>query len=132
MTDHQRYAMYAALGLGVVGALWYLKRSIANVTVASAVTSAIGAVDDVSSGIVFGIGDSIGVPRTDTDKCAEARASGNVVDLATYCPAGSAITGFIPTIWNGLANSPINQPNPNVADDPYLFNPDIGIPSYFK
>lgn len=132
MTNNQKYALYAAGGLGVVALLWYAKYRLSSITPASIVSGAIGAADDIASGIVFGIGDSIGVPRIDTAKCTAARASGNVADLATYCAAPSLITGFIPTIWNGLANSPINTPNPNVAEDPYLFNPDIGIPSYFK
>lgn len=57
-----------------------------------------GAVDlagGVVEGVGYGVGDAVGVPRTDIDECAKARADGRLWDASFSCPAGD----FLGEIW---------------------------------
>lgn len=42
---------------------------------------------DVASGIVLGVGDALGVPRTDESKCDRALREGRLWDASFACPA---------------------------------------------
>jgi hypothetical protein len=46
------------------------------------------AAGDVAAGAVLGVSDSLGIPRTDEDKCTAAIAAGRSWDASLYCPAG--------------------------------------------
>ena len=82
----------AAAGLGLIAVLFVLqKKSL----LAGAVAGAVGAAADAGAGVVLGVGDVFGVPRTDTSKCAEARASGDVWGQSLYCTAGE----FTSSMW---------------------------------
>lgn len=58
----------------------------------SLAASVAAAPGDIATGAVLGIGDSIGVPRTNAQRCAVARASGSTLDVVNYCPAVDAIS----------------------------------------
>lgn len=51
---------------------------------------AAGAVD-AAGGVVLGVGDAFGVPRTEPDKCAAAKAAGDTWEASFACPAGDFI-----------------------------------------
>jgi hypothetical protein len=90
------------LGLGAAAAvLLYLVLKNAGALGAAAGKAA----GDVAAGAVLGLGDSLGVPRTDLDQCERAIADGRMWDASLYCPAGR----FIRSIFAGdPAPVPIN------------------------
>jgi hypothetical protein len=63
---------------------------------AAAVDLAGGAV----AGVAEGIGDQIGVPRTDMTECERAKAEGRKLDASFACPAGD----FISYTWDQIFN----------------------------
>lgn len=52
---------------------------------AGAVNTAAGAVDGAASGVVLGVGDALGVPRTNRQLCQIAIDSDNWLDASKYC-----------------------------------------------
>lgn len=67
-------------------------------TVASA---AAGAVGDAASGAVLGVGDALGVPRTNEADCAKALREGRMWDASFACPAADFIKGAWRTVADG-------------------------------
>ena len=65
----------AALGAGAVNAA------------ASAVKTA---GDVVVGGGSIGVGNALGVPETNSEKCRKAMRDNNIVDVLAYCPAATA------------------------------------------
>lgn len=49
------------------------------------------AAGEAAAGVVVGVGEAIGIPATDLDRCARAKAEGNGWDASFYCPAGDYI-----------------------------------------
>lgn len=91
-------AALAAIGLAVAGvAVWKLTRpgAMQNAT-AGAVSGAIGLAGEAASGAVLGIGDAVGLQRTDMSECERAIAEGRTWDASFACPAGT----FIKSLWN--------------------------------
>lgn len=86
----------AALGLGLY--IWR-KGSVSNA--AQGLTSgAVGAVGGAASGVVLGIGEAIGVPRTDESKCAAALREGRLWAASFECPASDFVGGAVDA-WRG-------------------------------
>lgn len=116
----KKIVMYA--GLGIVGAVllagyaWRRGGGTVQNAVASAVTKGIGAAGDAASGVILGIGDVVGVPRTDADQCDQALASGNNLDALIYCPAGTFNRGvfgsYMPQNVGGYRLEGRNYPMP--------------------
>jgi hypothetical protein len=46
------------------------------------------ALDGLFSGAVVGVGQAVGIPATNADKCAAAKAAGKGLDVSLYCTAG--------------------------------------------
>lgn len=94
----------AGVAVALLAVAWVYSRGIKNTardlgsTVGGAV---VGAVDGVIGGTVEGIGDVLGVPRTDCKKCNEAISEFNSAGMwekavlsfkvASYCPAADYI-----------------------------------------
>ncbi|TBO31326.1 hypothetical protein EYS42_08760 [Aquabacterium lacunae] len=74
----------AAAGLAVVLVVVLLKKKD---LLARAAAGAVGAVGDVGAGLAVGVGSVFGMPATDADKCAAAKASGSLWEQSLYCPA---------------------------------------------
>lgn len=55
-----------------------------------------GAVD-LGTGIVYGIGDGIGLPRTDQTDCEKALAEGRTWDASFACPAVTFVKSLFTT-----------------------------------
>ncbi len=53
------------------------------------------AVGGAAAGVVEGLGLAIGVPLTDANKCAQAKAEGSAFGMATYCPLGDFASGVL-------------------------------------
>lgn len=79
----------AVLALGAGAVLYLATRPGA---AASLGTGAVNAVADLGGGVVLGVGDVVGLPRTDTDQCSRDLAAGNTWDASFSCPAGRFIT----------------------------------------
>lgn len=56
---------------------------------AAAGGAVVDAVDGVVSGVVLGIGDKVGVPRTNKTECHLAMEQGRTLDASFACPAGT-------------------------------------------
>lgn len=81
-----------AAGLAAVGA-WYLSSRLPEVA-----TALPGIIADTGAGVAIGIGDVIGIPRTDETECARAIREGRTWDASFACPAGT----FIGSVWDGF------------------------------
>lgn len=46
-------------------------------------------IGDAMSGVVIGIGEVIGIPRTDETECEKAMREGRTWDASFACPAGT-------------------------------------------
>lgn len=75
----------AGLVVVVLGA-WYLQSRLTNVA-----AGVVGAVADVGAGVAIGVGDVLGLPRTDLTECERAIAEGRTWDASFVCPAGTFI-----------------------------------------
>lgn len=98
MTD--TFKAYALAGVGLLAVLALLKKKG---LLAGVAAGAVGAVADVGAGAAVGFGSLFGLPATDADKCAAARASGSLWDQSLYCPAGQFVSGAWQSANTGAA-----------------------------
>lgn len=80
-----------------------VSRAVGSAIVGGAIDTATGAVE----GVTYAVGDAVGVPRTEADKCAQDLAAGRYWDASFSCPAGTFIGG----VWRGLT-APEPPPEP--------------------
>lgn len=81
----------AAIGAAVLVAVYFVRKGA--MAVAEAPGQVIGGIlSDVASQPVYVIADTIGIPRTDADKCAAAKRAGSGWDASFYCPAGDFLS----------------------------------------
>lgn len=59
-----------------------------------AAAAAVRAIADAGAGVAIGIGDALGVPRTDETECEKARREGRYLDASTACSAGTYL-GYV-------------------------------------
>jgi hypothetical protein len=83
---------YVLAALAVVG-LIVVKKSLPAV-IPNAVAGAVGVVADAAAGAAIGIGDLVGVPRTNETECAKALREGRMWDASFSCPAGTYLSGL--------------------------------------
>ncbi|WP_373987003.1 hypothetical protein [Duganella sp. BuS-21] len=74
-----------AAGVVVIGA-WYVTSNAGKI--ASAIP---GVIADAGAGAVVGVGDILGIPRTDETECEKALREGRTWDASFACPAGTFI-----------------------------------------
>lgn len=94
----QTVAVFVGLGAAAL-----LVAFIAKKGVAGAAAGAVGAVADAAAGTVVGIGEAFGIPATNADRCAQAKADGDTFAQSLYCPAPEFIketTGRV-VEWGG-------------------------------
>lgn len=86
------------LVLGAIGAAVLVAAYVAvkgpTEAAATATTTVIHAAGQVGTGIVLGVGDAVGLPRTDLTECEKALAEGRTWDASFKCPAGTFIKSF--------------------------------------
>lgn len=82
----EKFAIGAGLLLIVGAVIYVFVRGPGGV----AKDAAKGAVD-LAKGTVVGIGEGLGVPATDDQKCRAALAAGNTWEASKYCDAGTFI-----------------------------------------
>jgi hypothetical protein len=84
-----------AVAVGAV-ALWWLSRNGNAQAVGTTVgEAAVSTVVGAGTGVVLGVGDAVGVPRTNQTECERAIAEGRTWDASFACPAGT----FIKSLW---------------------------------
>lgn len=90
------FAALALAGLGLAAVLWWARRpSIEGGSIALDLGATAGrALGDTAAGVVLGIGDSVGIPRTDQTECERALAEGRYWDASFACPAGDFLGGI--------------------------------------
>lgn len=79
------------IGAGLLVAVW-AKKKPGESWAGAAGSAAVGAVADAGAGAVLGIGDVVGIPRTETSKCAADLEAGRLWDASFSCPAGVFIS----------------------------------------
>lgn len=97
----------AALALVAMG-LVLAKKKVGGVQDVAA--GAMGVLGDVASGTVLGIGDAIGIPRTDMTECERAIAEGRTWDASFACPAKT----FISSVFS--PSTPVPVPTKATGD----------------
>lgn len=81
-----------AIAAGVAAiALWRAAGGTAAQAGSAIGGAAVDAAGGAVSGVAIGIGDAIGVPRTDETECARAIREGRTWDASFACPAGDWI-----------------------------------------
>jgi hypothetical protein len=111
-----------AVGAIALAALaWYAKKKITDAggigNAAAAVVTA--TIDNGAQAVAYGVGDAIGIPRTNAEKCAAAQAAGDLWTASFQCKAASFLGGF----WDTAA---ANTTTPAQSSDP-VSNNDSGI-----
>ena len=98
--------MLAAAVAVAVAAYTLTRKGVAASAGAGAARAVVGAVDGFVGGVVVEGSALFGVPRTDAEKCAAAKAAGDTWGASLYCPAADFI-GYATT-------------RNVVPDDPYV------------
>lgn len=88
--------VYLIAGGAVVAALLWAASRGAKETGAAIGSAAVDLVDGAVSGAVIGIGQAVGVPKTNLTECEKAKAEGRTWEASFACPAGD----FIKYLWN--------------------------------
>lgn len=87
---------YVIAGGAVAAALAYVYFKGAKGVGSTLVTGAVDLADGVISESIFTVGEVVGVPRTNMNKCEQAKAEGRTWDASFDCPAGD----FLRYLWN--------------------------------
>jgi hypothetical protein len=90
--DLIKYGLAAIVGFAV---LVYVKKNLQGL-IADAAGGVVGVVDDVASGVVIGIGEAVGIPRTNETECEKALREGRRWDASFACPAGKFLAAMSP------------------------------------
>lgn len=77
--------VYLIAGGAVAAALAWVAIKGAKGTGAAIVSGAFDLVDGAVSETVFTVGEAVGIPRTDAQKCADAKKANNLWEVSRYC-----------------------------------------------
>lgn len=98
MNEHKFLIIGAVAAAAVL--LILVKKKGAAMSAGEAVGGAVAdAAVGITTGAVYGIGDAVGVPRTDMTECDKAIAEGRTWDASFACPAGKWLSSLV-TITN--------------------------------
>ena len=98
-----------AIGVAVLGVAVYVwKKGGIGGAVADLAAGAVGVANSAAGGVVNGLGDVIGIPRTSQTECERAISEGRTWDASFACPAGQ----FLGSLWTKSA-SPESDLYPN-------------------
>lgn len=122
---------YIGMAIGgallLAGYLWLKKKDtgqLAQDAAAGVAGALVDAASGAATGTVLGIGDAIGVPRTNMSQCEQDKAAGRTYDASFSCPAGDFI-GYLltPTSSSPAPADPAPQVStPDLMQDPTLVN----------
>ena len=100
----------AGLGLLAAGLFVWRRGGVSNAAQAIG-SGAVDAVQGVASGVVYGIGDTFGIPRTDESECARALREGRSWDASFACPAADFLRGTFSRADNVGTSQVATAPN---------------------
>lgn len=95
-----KWAIYAGLAAGAALLIYFVRRGVSGVA-SDVAGAAVGAAKGAVEGTVLGIGDAVGVPRTNAAACQFAKEGGNWKGVADYCEAGDAFRWGLSQTWEG-------------------------------
>lgn len=86
-----------ALAAAAVAAIAYVLKKNGGLqgAAAGAASALVGAVGDAAAGAVLGVGDVLGIPRTDMTECERALAEGRTWDASFACPASNFLSSLV-------------------------------------
>lgn len=84
----EKYLMIAG-GVLLLGAVLYIMTKGVRGTATAAAKAVTDAATGAAGGVVQSIGETVGIPPTDPDKCAQAMKDGRTLDASFYCDAGT-------------------------------------------
>ena len=85
-------------GIGAAVLLFAITRKgAAQATGEALASTAVDTVVGAGTGVVLGVGDAVGVPRTSMSECERAKAEGRTWDASFACPAGN----FLKYVFGG-------------------------------
>lgn len=82
--------MIVAGGIGVaaLALVWLSRKGNAQAVGNSVGEAAVSTIVGAGTGVVLGVGDAVGVPRTNMTECERAKAEGRTWDASFACGAG--------------------------------------------
>lgn len=95
-----RAALFALTSAGVFLGLYLLNKVQQPGAMLDAGAAVGSAVVDAGAGVVLGIGDAVGIPRTNVSQGQAELAAGDYWNASFHLPAGEFISGA----WNRLTN----------------------------
>lgn len=95
----QELAIVAGVAVLAMGLFVWRRGGVSNAAQAIG-AGAVEAVQGAASGVVYGIGDAVGVPRTSESECAAALREGRTWDASFACPAADFLRGTFSTSGN--------------------------------
>ena len=93
MLGKQKF-MLIGVAVAAVVLLILVKKKGAAAAVGNDIGEAANLATGVVGGVAMGLGDQIGIPRTDMTACEKALAEGRTWDASFACPAGKFIGSF--------------------------------------
>jgi hypothetical protein len=87
-------------GAAVLAAVVFVAWKGARGTGAAIGGAAVDVVEGAAVGVVEGIGEKIGVPRTNETACQKALREGRTLDASFACPASDFIRGTWNSLWD--------------------------------
>lgn len=88
-----REALFVLTAAGVFGVLVVLNRATQPGAIQEAGAAVGSAVVDAGAGVVLGIGDAVGIPRTNASQGEQELAAGDYWNASFHLPAGDFIKG---------------------------------------
>lgn len=92
--------LVAGAAVAAAGAWWIWRRGgLVNVvadTASAAAGAAVDLADSVIAGTVTGVGQAVGIPKTNQTECEKAKAEGRTWDASFACPASD----FLRYVWS--------------------------------
>lgn len=98
--------MQIAVGVALVVGFLVVRKNLTD-AIAGVTGVAVDAASDIAGGVVIGIGDVIGVPRTNESECEKAMREGRTWDASFACPAKT----FLDYTINGYPAASIDRNN---------------------
>lgn len=84
----------AGAALGALVVLYLRSADTIGQAVGQAAVAGAGVAGDAAAEVVISAGEAIGIPRTDAQKCAEAKARGDWWEASFVCSAGDLFSGW--------------------------------------
>ena len=84
------------IGVAVLAVAWLSRKGNAQAVGETVGEAAVSTIVGAGTGVVLGVGEAVGVPRTNMTECERAKAEGRTWDASFACPAGD----FLKYVFN--------------------------------